>query len=349
MKNSNKFRVVCFINQFFGAVGGEEKADIGFSVSEKPIGPTVLIDNLLKGEGEVVATIICGDNYFADNIEEALSEGLKLVKKYKPDIFFSGPSFNAGRYGISSGNMASYVAKELNIPTVTAMYEENPAVELFRKDTYIIKTGIYSSSMKLAVEKMINLGFRLLKGEKIFGAEAEGYIKRDLILNERCEKNSAQRAIDMLLKKVKGESFISEILPPIFDKVEAAPPIKDIKKAKIAIVTDGGLIPESNPDKLKPNGSTNWGYYDFNELISNKHYVIHSGYDGTSVLDNPYRLLPYDALLECVSENKIGSLDEKVYIACGNCASISASKDIGIEMAQKLIERDVQGVILTST
>ena len=61
------------------------------------------------------------------------------------------------------------------------------------------------------------------------------------------------------MKKIKGEPFESELLPPKFDIVEPAPPVADITKAKLALVSDGGLIPESNPDKLKPNGSTTWG------------------------------------------------------------------------------------------
>lgn len=347
--NKKKWRVLCFVNQFFGQIGGEEMASVGFSVKEGTVGPTTLLNSLLGEDAEVVATIICGDNYFVNNIDSALKEGLALVEKFNPDIFFAGPTFNAGRYGISAGNMASFVAKKFNIPTITAMYEENPAVELFRKDTYIIKTSIHASSMKPTLEKMVDLGLRFLKKENVLGANAEGYIKGDIILNERQKKNSAERAIDMVLKKIKGEHFVSEILPPVFDVVVPALPLENIDKAKIALITDGGLIPEKNPDKLKPNGSLNWGAYNFESLVENKHYVIHSGYDGTWVLENPYRLLPYDILLDFVKEKKIGSLNSNVYVACGNCASISASKNKGEEIAQKLLEEGVHAAILTST
>lgn len=344
-----KWRVLCFVNQFFGQIGGEESASVGFSVVEGALGPTRLIDSLLGEDGEVIATIICGDNYFVNNIDESLEEGLALVAKFEYDIFFAGPAFNAGRYGISAGSMAASVADKFNIPSITAMYEENPAVELFRKDTYIIKTSIHSSSMKPALEKMVNLGLRFLRKEEVMGADVEGYIRGDIILNERQEKNSAERAIDMVLKKIKGEDFVSEILPPIFDEVIPALPLENIDKAKIAIITDGGLIPENNPDKLKPNGSLNCGVYDFESLIKNKHYVIHSGYDGTWVLENPYRLLPYDILLDFVKEKKIGSLDNNVYVVCGNCASISASKEKGKDIAKRLLDEGVKAAILTST
>lgn len=348
MRNK-KWRAVCFLNQFFGQIGGEDVASVGFSVSEVPVGPAMLFNSKLGEDCEVVGTIICGDNYFAENIEAAVEEGVALVKELKPDIFFAGPAFNAGRYGMSCGNMASAVAKQLGIPTVTGMYHENPAVELFRKDTYIVKTKILSSDMRNVVPKMTSIGLRLLKNEHIAGAEAEGYIKRDIILNEIQEKNAAQRAVEMVLDKIDGKSFVSELLPPKFDIVEPAPAVKDITKTKLALVTDGGLIPESNPDKLKPNASLNYGVYNLNELLADKHFVIHSGYDGTWVLENPYRLFPQDVLLELVAEEKLGSLDENVYVTCGNCASVDASKKKGEQIAKRLLQEGVQAVIHTST
>lgn len=347
--SDKKWRAVCFVNQFFGQMGGEDMASVGFSATEAAVGPAILFNSKLGNDCEVVGTVICGDNYFAENIESAVEEGVALVKQLKPDIFFAGPAFNAGRYGISCGNMAAAVAKQLGIPTVTGMYHENPAVEMFRKDTYIVKTKILSSDMRRVVPKMANIGLRLLKKDFIGSAESEGYVKRDIILNEIQEKNAAERAVDMVLKKIKGEPFTSEILPPKFDIVEPAPAVKDITKAKLALVTDGGLIPEGNPDKLKPNASVAWGEYNLNELLSNKHFVIHSGYDGTWVLENPYRLFAQDALLELVDEGKLGALEENVYVTCGNCASVAAATNKGQQIAEKIKQSGVDAVILTST
>ena len=344
-----KWRVVCYINQLFAQIGGEEMAHVGFGLSEKAIGPALLFESLLKDECEVVGTVYCGDNYFAENSDKAAEEGLALVKRFKPDLFIAGPAFNAGRYGVSCANMVSAVAKELGIPTVTGMYPENPAVDMCRKDTYIVKTAILASDLRKAAPKMASIGLRLLKKEHIGSAESEGYIYRDIILNEEQPYNAAHRAIEMVLDKIHGRPFTSELLPPVFDVVEPAPPVADISKIKLALVSDGGLIPEANPDKLKPNGSTSWGHYDWNTLIGEKHFVIHSGYDGTFVLENPYRLLPVDVLRELVAEKKLGSLDPEVYVACGNCASVSASKRKGEEIAARLHANGIQAVILTST
>ncbi len=346
---NRKLRVVCYVNQFFGQIGGEDMANVGFSIAEKPIGPAVLINSLLKDKGEVVGTIICGDNYFAENVDSATKKGIELVKELKPDIFFAGPAFNAGRYGIACGNMASQVAKELNIPTVTGMYPENPAVDIFRKDTYIIKTGILSAEMRKVVPKMVDIGLRLVSNEHVGSAKEEGYVIRDEIKNEIQSKNAARRAIEMVLHKIKGEPFESEILPPVFEKSNVAPGVLDLTKAKVAIVSDGGLIPVLNPDKLKPNSCLTWGKYNIDKLLKEDHFVIHSGYDGTWTMENPYRLIPYDALLELQKEGVIGEVDENAYITCGNCAAVSASKDMGKQIAESLKNQGVTCVILTST
>jgi len=347
--NNKKWRVVCYINQFFGQIGGEDAAHVGFSVKAGAVGPALLFEKLLKDECEVVGTIICGDNYFAENTEKAAAEGVDLAKELNPDLFIAGPAFNAGRYGISCGNMAAAVGKAMQIPTITGMYPENPAVDIFRKDTYIVETAILSSQLRKVAPVMAGIGLRLLQGEPVGSAEKEGYIKRDIILNEEQEKNAAGRAIEMVLKKIKGETFKSELLPPKFDEVKPAPAAVDLSAVRLALVSDGGLIPERNPDGLKPNSSTTWGKYNWDELIADEHFVIHSGYDGTWVLENPDRLFPMDILREFEAQGKLGFLDPEVHVVCGNCASVSASKEKGEKIAEVLLDKGIQAVILTST
>ncbi len=48
-----------------------------------------------------------------------------MVKKYNPDVFIAGPAFNAGRYGVACGTIATAVQEELGIPSLTGMYVEN--------------------------------------------------------------------------------------------------------------------------------------------------------------------------------------------------------------------------------
>ena len=65
-------RIVHYLNQFFGKIGAEAKAGVPPSMVKGPIGPGTLIDSLVKGKGKVVATAICGDNYFLECKEEAV-------------------------------------------------------------------------------------------------------------------------------------------------------------------------------------------------------------------------------------------------------------------------------------
>jgi len=344
-----KWRVVCYINQFFAQIGGEDKAHIGFNATEEAIGPAKLFQSLLADDCRIVGTVYCGDNYFAENGDSAAEEGLALIEKLKPDFLIAGPAFNAGRYGLNCGKITSFAGQRLGIPTITGMYPENPAVDLFRKDTYIVKTGILASGMAAAAAKMAGIALRLLKKEPVGGAIAEGYIPRDIIRNEEQAHNAAHRAIEMVLNKIHGKSFESELLPPVFDEVEPAKPVTDIKNTRLAVVTDGGLIPVENPDRLKPNGSSTWGQYNWDKLMSEKHFVIHSGYDGTWVMENPYRLIPMDVLRELAHEGELGAVDPYIYVTCGNCASVSGSKRKGQEIAARLREENIQAAILTST
>ena len=66
-----KLRVVHYINQFFAGIGGEEKADIKPEVREDLLDQVWLSMQVLKVKHEIVATVICGDSYFNENIEEA--------------------------------------------------------------------------------------------------------------------------------------------------------------------------------------------------------------------------------------------------------------------------------------
>ena len=67
-----KYKVLYYVNQFFGQIGGEEEASMEPVYKKEKIGPALAFDNFLKGEGEVIGTLICGDNYFNEHNEKAL-------------------------------------------------------------------------------------------------------------------------------------------------------------------------------------------------------------------------------------------------------------------------------------
>jgi glycine reductase len=48
----------------------------------------------------------------------------------------------------------------------------------------------------------------------------------------------------MLLAKIRGEPFASEIPAPQFHHIKPASALRDLSSAVIALVTDGGIVPE---------------------------------------------------------------------------------------------------------
>ena len=98
---SNLLRVVHYLNQFFAGFGGEEQANLPVQVLWEPVGPGRLLQQLLGARGEVVGTIVAGDNYVNEQQTTALSEALAAVAELQPTVVILGPAFDAGRYGLA--------------------------------------------------------------------------------------------------------------------------------------------------------------------------------------------------------------------------------------------------------
>jgi glycine reductase len=347
-----KIRIVHYINQFFAGIGGEEKADIKPEVREGAVGPGMAIQAGFGGEAEIVATVICGDSYFGENIEAAKEEVLEMVKGYNPDLFIAGPAFNAGRYGVACGTITEAVQNELNIPALTGMYIENPGADMYKKAVYIVETKNSAVGMKDAVAKMVPLAKKLLKGEEIGSPSEEGYIERGIRKNYFTEKRGSQRAVDMLLKKLKGEEFTTEYPMPNFDRVDPNPAVKDLSKAKIALVTSGGTVPKGNPDHIESSSASKYGKYDIdglNDLTEETHETAHGGYDPVYANEDSDRVLPVDVLRDLEKEGRIGELHRYFYSTVGNGTSVGSSKKFAEEFSKELIADGVDAVILTST
>ena len=353
-----KMRVVHYLNQFFGQIGGEEKANEGFVVKEGPVGPGVLLQKELGDTAEIVATLICGDDFFSAAQEKNTEIGLEKLVAFKPDLFFAGPAFAAGRYSVACGALCKAVSEKLQIPIITAMNQEAPGVDLFRKDAYIVKTGIHSKEMANVIKGMARLASRLtsIKGEEKLltfedmpDPDEYNYFSRNRLRNMLCGESVAKRGVSKLLSKLKGEPFESEVIPPVFEAFEIPSPIKELNKAIIAFVSDGGLVPKGNPDGMSTRSNLRWGAYDIEELFQS-YEVVHAGYFNDYVLESPERLVPLEALRDLVGEGKVGAVHDKLY-SMPACTTVSKRcAEVGTEMAQAMLAKgDIAGVILTST
>ena len=292
------YKIVHYINQFFAGIGGEEKADIVPEVREGAVGPGTALEKALGEEYEIAATVICGDNYFGENLDTATDTIVEMVKQYEPDVFVAGPAFNAGRYGVACGTICKAVEERLGVPVLTAEYEENPGVDMFRKDVIIVKTGDSAATIRKAVPVMAALVKKMATGEEILGPDIEGYHERGIRVNYFAEERASERAIQMLTKKMKGEEFHTDLPMPKFDRVDPAEPIKDIKHAKLAVVTSGGVVPTDNPDHIESSNATKYGVYSIagmDTMSPNDFTTIHGGYDRQFVMENPNLVVPLDS------------------------------------------------------
>ena len=348
-----KLKVVHYINQFFAQIGGEEKADypVELRVGEV-VGPGMALTQNFKDEAEIIATIVCGDSYFNENLEKAKAEILEMVKEQAPDIFIAGPAFNAGRYGVACGTIAAAVQEELGIPSLTGMYVENPGADMFKNQVYMVSTKNSAAGMRDAVKKMAPLAVKLGKGEKIGSSAEEGYMPNGIRVNFFEKERGSQRAVKMLLKKLAGKPFETEFPMPDFDRVDPNPAVKDLAHAKIALVTSGGIVPKGNPDHIESSSASHYGEYDITgvmDLTEDTYETAHGGYDPVYANEDSDRVLPVDVLRDMEKEGIIGELHHLFYTTTGNGTAVASAKVFADEFSKKLVADGVDAVILTST
>jgi betaine reductase len=90
-------RVVHYLNQFFGGIGGEDRADLPVEVRSGALGPGRGLEQQWAGAAQIVATIIGGDNFVSTRAVEAEVAIRAALHEHQPDLLVAGPAFNAGR------------------------------------------------------------------------------------------------------------------------------------------------------------------------------------------------------------------------------------------------------------
>jgi len=345
---------ILYLNQFFGQIGGEDKAGYEPTIQEGVVGAGMLLNNLLD-DAEITHTLICGDNFMGSNESEAVEKILGYLEDKEFDIFFAGPAFQAGRYGNACGVICKAVKEKFNVPVITSMHKENPGVDMFKKDVFIFKGGDSAAKMRNDMTKMATFGNKVLKDEENKGAEAEGYFKRGIRLEVFLEDETpaCERTMSMLLNKINDEPFVSELPIPELDRVPIAPAI-ELDGAKIALITSGGIVPVDNPDKIQSSSATRWGRYSIEglERLGNRSdeafKTIHAGYDPAAADADPNIVLPLDALRAYEKEGKIGSIHDYYYATVGTGTAEGEAKRMALEIIEHLKQDKVDAVILTS-
>ncbi|MEE9567782.1 MAG: glycine/betaine/sarcosine/D-proline family reductase selenoprotein B [Candidatus Binatia bacterium] len=347
-------RIIHYLNQFYAQIGGEDKAGQEVIFVRKPLGIGAVIHNSLPGNGNDYATIICGDNYFHEQEELAMNTIRKFLDEFRPDILIAGPAFNAGRYGLACAKVCSDARERWRIPTLTGMYEENPGTREIARHVFVLETGPSVTAMQRTLKNITKLLDLLISKntEAIENFRAEFCLRIPRRFTIKAEAPDFVRAADLLLAKLKGKPYESEI-PFIESKPHSIPAaIGDLGSATLALVTEGGLVPKGNPDRLESTRGTRFLKYsikDRDDLKCGEFEAMHTGYDTSMVNEDPDRIVPLDALRELEKAGRFKKLHDYYYVTTGTGAYPSKMEEIGAGIAEELVGSGIQGVILTST
>lgn len=345
-------KCIHYINQFFAGIGGEELADFEPEIREGVVGPGMALNAAL--DAEVTHTIICGDNFMATHEDEAIDRILKMLEDKEFDLFVAGPTFQAGRYGFAAGRVCKAVKERFGVDVYSSMHEENPGVEMYRGDVIIFKGGRSAADMRKDVKKIADYANKVINKEKLLPADEEGYYGRGIRHQywSDGELPAARRGVNMLLKKLAGEEYVTELPVPKQDVVPIAPPIKDLKTAKIALMTTGGIVPVDNPDRIQSASATRWGKYDISQmdrLKGGEFKTIHAGFDPAAANADPNVIMPVDVMKELLEEGEYGSLHDYFYSTVGTGTTQAEAERMAREILELIKADGVDGVIMTST
>ena len=351
-------RVIHYLNQFFAGLGGEEQSDLSPICFPGARGPGKLLLKLAQEQEldvEIVATVTAGDNFVAENLDQSIDQIVALIKSEIPaggaDMLLAGPAFNAGRYGMACAALCERVEHQLGIPAVTALYAENPAVDSYRRQITIARAGSDVMDMAGAITRMLRAARKRFAGEPL-AAIADDLVPAGLRHNFLADQCGAQRAIDMLLKRINKLDFETEYPMPTFDRVAPAPAIASAASSTIALVTSGGIVPRGNPDRIEAANASHYAAYSLaglERLDARDFQSVHGGYDPTYANSDPNRIVPLDAARAFERQGRIGRLHPRLYTTVGNATSVDRARRYGEEIAAKLVNEGVQAVVFTST
>lgn len=347
-------KIVHYLNQFYAQIGGEDRAGQETLFVPEPLGPGVVIRDALAGHGVEYATIVCGDNYFHEEEAAALAAMKSFLADFGPDLFIAGPAFNAGRYGLACAKVCSVAREQWRIPAITGMCSENPGTREVGRDVWVLETGPSVASMKPSVGRFIQLLRLVLRGDTsgIESFREEFCLRIPRRFTFDTGKPDFVRAGDLLVAKLRGQAFASEI-PLIEPKPHAIPaPIEGLEHATLALVTEGGLVPKGNPDRLESSRGSKYLKYSIggcDGFEAGQYEAMHTGYDTTAVNDDPDRIVPLDAMRVLEKAGKYEKLHDYYFVTTGTGASPSRMEEIGADIGRELLDSRIQGVVLTAT
>ncbi len=347
-------KVLHYLNQFFAGIGGEETAGQEPVFIPRAIGAGAVIENALKDRGVEYATLACGDNYFHEQEDKALTAIRGALEQFQPDLFLAGPAFNAGRYGLACAKACSWVRDNWRIPAITGMHENNPGTREIGRHVFVIQTGASAASMQETLKRFCLLVERLLNRDEnaIENFRAEHCLPIPRRFTVRSDRPDYVRAVDLLLAKLNGKHYESEI-PQVEAQQHRIPDLTgSLKDLTVALVTEGGLVPKGNPDRLESSRGSRYFKYAIEgreNLRQGEFEAMHTGYDTSTVDKDPDRIVPLDAMRILEKAKRFNKLHGHYFVTTGTGAMPSKMEEIGAGIAEELAGSGVGAVILTAT
>jgi betaine reductase len=341
-------RAVHYLNQFFAGLGGEEAAETPPTRLDGAVGPGRGLAAQLEGL-EIVATLACGDDYFAEREEQAVARLLELLEGEQPNILIAGPAFGSGRYGYACAQFSRIASERLGIPALAAMHEENPGVGAAEGRIVIVPTAVNVAGMRDALPRIAGLARVLAEGRKLGAPEEDGYLPRGFRRNRRAGRTGAERAVELVLAKLGGETRTE--VGAGFDRVDPPAPV-ELAKTLFALVTEAGCVPQGNPDRLPTIRAQRWLRYALEgarTLSPERYETVHGGFDVTLANEDPNRLVPLDTVRAFEERGRIGRLHDAFYTTTGNGTPVAAATRFGQEIAAELRDAGVEAVLLSGT
>ena len=344
-------KIVHYLNQFFGGLGGEDQAGMAPVSEPGPVGTGRGLTRFLEGDDRIVGTVVGGDNYMAQGGSGAVDEVIGLISRFDPDVVVAGPAFGSGRYGLACGAVCAAVIEQLGVPALTGLHPDSPGAAEYRAWVPILATAETAAGMGAALERLAPLASRLGRGEALGDPAEEGILTKGLRRNTFEDVRGSTRAIDMLLAKMRGEPFATEWPLPSYEPAEASEPISSGASFRLALVTEAGMVPAGNPDRLPSGWATDWMRYPIQDregFAEGEFESVHGGIDTSFANQDPDRQVPLDAARSMEQEGRL-SLHPDLLSTTGNMGTLRDMTRIGAEMGRALIADGVQAVIVGST
>jgi glycine reductase len=229
------------------------------------------------------------------------------------------------------------------------MHEDNPGLDE-AGTAPVVASGDVARRMGVSLDRLAAAARRLLAGEAL--TAADGRIGKQARLSVMADASSASRAVDLALLRLGGDGTATEIPLPKFDQVTPAAAVTDMAAIMVALVTEGGLVPDDNPGSLESARATRWLRYPLagrDTLAAGEFRSIHGGFSTAWANEDPHRILPLDVGRDLEAEGAVGSLFGEYFVTTGNGTSVANARRFGVEWAADLRHSGARAAILTAT